>query len=64
MDVDFKAESTNTVKRFRVPVSKKNMEPGSTVADNAVSVGGLQEATTRSNSAPKARVRAPNPAIL
>ena len=37
MDVDLKAESTNTVKRYRAPVSRKNMDPGSTVADNGVS---------------------------
>ena len=62
MDVDSKAESTNTMRRYRAPVSKKNVDPSSTVADNGV--GGQQEATTRSNSAPKGRIGAPNPQVL
>ena len=37
MEVDQKAESTNTVKRYRAPVSRKDVDPASTVADNGVS---------------------------
>ena len=62
MEVDSKAESTNTVRRSRAP--RKSVELGSTMADNGISVGGAQEATTRSHSAPKARVGAPNQAVL
>ena len=63
--MDLKAESTkHSEKIYRSPVPRRSVEPGSTVADNGVSVDGLQEATTRSNSAPKARVEAPNPAVL
>ena len=36
MDIDSKAESTNTIKGYKIPVSQKIVEQGSTVEGNGV----------------------------
>ena len=38
MDVDSKAESTNTVKGYKIPVSQKIVDQGSTVEGKGIGV--------------------------
>ena len=58
MNIDSKAESTNTQKKYQGP--KAAEEPGSTIVNR----GAAQEVPTSSNSAPKGKVGAPNPKVL